>query len=757
MPDLEIDGIGTIEVDDNFLKLDASQQNAFVQNVARQLKAPKEQPQEQPQEQTSMGEEIARPFLRAGRMVATSIGGIGDIVQEVAHAPEALARTVARAEPFNLDVEPFDYSKVNTVSPMIRKGVDDLTGGLTVPRNKTEEVVDIVGEIASGGLAGGIKTVAKKVVDVASLIGKRTLQKATGMTSKSKELIKAFEDTGVNPTLANIAEGQGTKSFQNLVGNAPGGRGAIERATQDQIDALTKQIAGITKSEGGTITQAGTTIRKGAETFKRGVEGRINKLYDDLDEFIPKEAKTTKSNYEDEFGRNIVKEFDNFKIAVNDPSNPSFITLWDKTSNKKIGELATSSKQVSGAKDYTQIGQVNIDKKYQGQGLATKLYDSLLENLPSDKKGIFGYGPDIVAEKAVPRIYQKLGGSSDSQGNFIIPKKAVESNKIPTNNLKALTQDAQIQDVVAVGSGDTAKVLARYNDIIDEAGNISYPRLKTFRSTVGAKLQSPTLLGDEKGALKKVYGALSQDMKEAVTAQGGEKGLQAFNKANKAFGRHTALLDKKIDPLIKAKTPSKVYDLLVSGTKQGGADTRIMMRSLSPTQKDFVRGTVAREMGLANEGVQGAARDTFSPNKFLTEYNKMRKVGSERHLFTPEQNEAFTKLNKVIESLKETSKARQSSNNLPYMTWAGLGYMLRGGVVGAGATVAGANITSRMMTNPKFIKWLAQTPKIRPAAVSKHIKQLSIIAGSAKSPQLSEDILDYLGSITIEKENNGTK
>jgi hypothetical protein len=287
MPDLEIDGIGTIEVDDNFLKLDASQQNAFVQNVARQLKAPKEQPQEQPQEQTSMGEEIARPFLRAGRSIAAGIGGIGDIAQEVAHAPEALARTVARAEPFNLDVEPFDYSKVNTVSPMIRKGFDEMTGGLTAPRNKTEEVVDIAGEIAGGGLGGAIKGVAKKAVDVASLIGKRTLQKATGMTSKSKELIKAFEDTGVNPTLANIAEGQGTKSFQNLVGNAPGGRGAIERATQDQIDALTKQIAGITRSEGGTITQAGTTIRKGAETFKRGVEGRINKLYDDLDEFIP--------------------------------------------------------------------------------------------------------------------------------------------------------------------------------------------------------------------------------------------------------------------------------------------------------------------------------------------------------------------------------------------------------------------------------------------------------------------------------------
>lgn len=686
---------------------------------------------------------------------------------------------------------------------MIRKGFDDLTGGLTAPRSKTEEVVDIVGEIAGGGLGGAIGTVARKAADVAALVGKRAAQKVTGMTGDSKDLIKAFEDTGVNPTLANIAEGQGTKSFQNLVGNAPGGRGAIERATQDQIDSLTKQIAGITKSEGGTIPQAGKAIQEGAKTFKSGVERRISKLYDDLDEFIPKEVPTKELPLpkrqalmsDAKGGQNISDTdldagFQNYKEAkrIARDSKPKSLTQFIKENggiydaggdlksmglDSRVGLIRKNPYFTKTTKQGPQQIRVTPDDVTQRaweegyfpefterpntNDLLNAINEEAIGNVRiSDKQG--GLAQEYNQAQAYLNQIDELGIDFDkyklAKG---IKDDIITSNKIPTNNLKTIAQDDAIQDVVAVGSGDTAKILARYNEIIDEAGNITYPRLKTFRSTVGAKLQSPTLLGDEKSALKKIYGALSEDMKEAVVAQGGEKGLQAFNKANKAFARHTALLDKKIDPLIKAKTPSKVYDLLLSGTKQGGTDTRLIMRNLDPIQKDFVRGTVAREMGLANEGLQGAARDTFSPNKFLTEYNKMQKIGAEKNLFTSEQNEAFTQLNKVIESLKETSKARQSSNNLPYMTWAGLGYMLRGGVVGAGATVAGANITSKMMTNPKFIKWLAQTPKVKPLAVPKHLKQLSIIAGSAKSPELSEDILNYLESITIKKENNGNK
>jgi hypothetical protein len=321
--------------------------------------------------------------------------------------------------------------------------------------------------------------------------------------------------------------------------------------------------------------------------------------------------------------------------------------------------------------------------------------------------------------------------------------------KIPTNNLKALTQDAQIQDVVAVGSGDTAKVLARYNDIIDEAGNISYPRLKTFRSTVGAKMQSPTLLGEERGALKKVYGALSEDMKEAVTAQGGEKGLQAFNKANNNFIRATQRLEKQINPLIKADTPEKVYNMALSGTKQGGSNIKPIMRGLNPTQQDFVRGTVAKRMGAANPGQQDAFGEVFSPDKFLTEWNKLSPE-ARTNIFTKQQIESTNTLNKVISTIKDAGKAKQTSNNLPYMTYLGLGSILATSPAAAGGVVVGANITARMMTNPRFVKWLAQAPKVRAAEIPKHLKVLSSISGAGNSA-LREDILNYIDSITNEE------
>jgi hypothetical protein len=45
MPNLQIDGIGTIEVDDGFKNLSPDQQNAFVENVVGQIKQGGQQPQ----------------------------------------------------------------------------------------------------------------------------------------------------------------------------------------------------------------------------------------------------------------------------------------------------------------------------------------------------------------------------------------------------------------------------------------------------------------------------------------------------------------------------------------------------------------------------------------------------------------------------------------------------------------------------------------------------------------------------------------
>lgn len=491
--------------------------------------------------------------------------------------------------------------------------------------NVPQSLTDVAEGTFGGGIVGGsvqqllpgaIST-AKKVVNAPRAL----FQKVIGVTPKSQETIKAFEEAGVSPTLANVTQGQTTKTFQNLLGNFPGSRGEIEKATQRQVDQIAKQIAGITKSEGGTIQEAGKIIKEGAINAKQTLERKIKSNYDQLDKFIPTEI---------------------------------------------------------------------------------------------------------------------VGGQA-------------RQSKIPTTNLREAFKDESVADSL-VNNKQTSEVLKNYQRRLDsfgdEAGNMPYSNIKSLRSTIGRKMQTALMDGDETSSLKKLYGALSEDMKAAVIDKGGEKGLQAFNKANNAFGRYQDALESKINPLIKAKTPSKVYNLVLSGTKQGGTDARRIMKVLDPQQGDFVRGTIAREMGLANEGLQDAKRGVFSPNKFLTEYNKMQKIGTEKDLFTTAQNESLKNLNKAIESIKETSKARQSSNNLPYLTWLGLlsGTSFSHPAAALGSVV-GAKITAKMMMNPGVVNWLAKAPKIKPSQIPAHLNQLSTIA--AANPDIRDNILDYLKSITV--------
>ena len=753
------------------------------------------------------------------------------------------------------------------------------------------------GAVVGGGLGLGFKA-AQQVLPLAKI----GIQKVTGVKS---ELAKAFEDAGVSPRLADITQGQTTKTFQNLLGNFPGSRGVIEKATQNQIDDIIKQLAGITKSEGGTIQQAGKMIQEGAETFKGTVKERIGKLYDDLDKFIPsgqaakavevppiKDLNPTGGLYVDYRPQDRMAA----KLAQN-------ITTFDKTANKSPDELITiyrgapkNQKEIAPGDFITT--NFDLAKSYAGSGnilskrvKASHILDDLNEPLgdeyiyrPDSKKigaklepsskveplslikrneliakaaGTSGAGEDDLFRileqyktaskdvqelkpKSLLQFIKEKGGISDHRGelstlgvtNKTLPgllrkegsagtsvddigeklweggyfserpttsevldlidkemrgqkvflpssdlarydeaanildqidqygidiasiqalKKApkpgaeLETAGIPTSNLQKLSQDPAIQDVVAVGSGDTAKVLNHFRRILNEQGQISYPRLKIFRSTVGRKLQSPTLGGDERGAIKQIYGALSEDMKEAIVANGGEKGLQAFNKADNAFGRYTDILESKINPLIDAKTPEAVYSMAMSGSKQGGSNIRGIMKTLDPEQKQFVRGTITKKMGLANAGEQDATGEIFSPNKFLTEWNKLSPE-AKSNIYDKKQVESIDNLNKVLASIKDTSKARQSSNNLPYLTWFGLGGLTVANPLAGAAAVGGANLTAKMMTNPKFINWLAQAPKVPTREIPKHLRMLSIIA--SKDPDIQEDILDYLDSIT---------
>ena len=461
-----------------------------------------------------------------------------------------------------------------------------------------------------------------------------------------------------------------------------------------------------------------------------------------------------------------------------------------------IGGPAAASKVAQGAKNLATNGirtgiqkLVGVDQKavqaFADAGIdprladistskPTKAFQNLLEVFPGSASTIQKATQNQVNSiaKSVAGIAGSEGGTISQAGtkikagsknfitavnnkaekNFInLGEKVGRDTQIPLNNTLKLLNEPEIQDVISIGSGDTARVASRISEL---ANGATYNRARILRSAIGKKTQSASLGEDDRGAIKRIYGALTEDMK--VLAQNkGPDALSSFNKANNFYKTTTKYIDNNIQPLIKAKTPEKVYQLAFSGSNQGGTNLNRILRVLKPEQKDFVVGSVAKEMGTQKAALQNAEGDIFSPNKFLTEYNKLQKVGTDKYIFNSSQREAYGNLNKAISNIKETSQIAQKSNNLPYMNWLGLIGGVAASPITAGqaaGAVTGARITAEMMTNPKFINWLTKASKVTPKEIPNHLKALSVIA--SQNSALREDVLDYLNSITTDKEKN---
>lgn len=186
-------------------------------------------------------------------------------------------------------------------------------------------------------------------------------------------------------------------------------------------DATLEELKALDSSPSSQLdSPVHTTAPKGQEALYTQARGKS------LDEFVNNKIHTVadrKPLRVDESGKNIVSDFKGYEIAVNDPKNPSYLTVWKD--GKKVGFMATADKASGIPSQYVQIGNVAIDKAHQGQGLATELYKTLAKYLPEGKTGIAGYGTDIVATKKIPSIYKKLG-AVEKEGNLLadIPTKS---------------------------------------------------------------------------------------------------------------------------------------------------------------------------------------------------------------------------------------------------------------------------------------------------------------------------------------------
>ena len=277
---------------------------------------------------------------------------------------------------------------------------------------------------------------------------------------------------------------------------------------------------------------------------------------------------------------------------------------------------------------------------------------------------------------------------------------------------------------------------------------IPYEALKTLRTRIGEQTDDALIAQVPAKQLRRLYGALSDDLREAADAAG-PQAKAAWTRAN----NHTRAGMKRLEAIEsvveKNGGPEAIFRAATAGTKEGATTLRAVMQSLDTEGQKTVSATVLRRLGIANPSNQDDLGEQFSTSTFLTNWNKLSGE-AKRTLFDrygPKFREDMNQIAKVAANLREGSEVFRNPSGTArqqalWSTTGGFALSVLTGRVdvaaGIAAGVGGANLSARLMTNPRFVRWLAQATKHPTAHTPSMINQLAQEARKTGDEELAE-------------------
>ena len=293
---------------------------------------------------------------------------------------------------------------------------------------------------------------------------------------------------------------------------------------------------------------------------------------------------------------------------------------------------------------------------------------------------------------------------------------------------------------------------------------LEQPTFATFRqirTDIGNDLAEPLssgFTGSQNVAMRRVYGALTEDMSAVAKLAGPEarKALGVADRYTRAWMNSAGVTLNKIG---KFDTDEQAYTYAMSRLGDGGTNLQRLRNQFEPEEWDIVAASVLDKLGLAKAGAQDATGELFSVDTFVTNWSKMSPeaknalFGGNRY---KEMRAGLDTLVEVASSLKGVEKLANTSNTTPVLiayltlTSAGTGLAEMGAGQGAGtlsAVLAGgllSRLSAKLITSPKFINWLT-TPVTNPNGFGAHFGRLTAIA--SEDPALKEPIEAFLQAL----------
>jgi hypothetical protein len=291
---------------------------------------------------------------------------------------------------------------------------------------------------------------------------------------------------------------------------------------------------------------------------------------------------------------------------------------------------------------------------------------------------------------------------------------------------------------------------------------VPFSAVKELRTKIGKEAASNAIMGTpEQAEFKQMYGALSQDMKNGVALadlQNGTKGTQALERANAYYSRAMERAGV-VEPLANRSTPEGAYNALGNSMNDGPTTYERVRNVISPEARQKVAATVIGDMGKATPGQQNADGSQWSTRTFITNFNKMdpdaRSALFKRFPGGAQYETDLKDIAKAADMINQGSKVWANpsgtgqllSNKASVYTLTVGAYFYPLAAAGTAAGLGLSHATSRLMTNPKFVNWLAKAPTVKPHDMQSFSQRLINIAQQSGDKQFEQDVGAYIGLV----------
>jgi hypothetical protein len=366
---------------------------------------------------------------------------------------------------------------------------------------------------------------------------------------------------------------------------------------------------------------------------------------------------------------------------------------------------------------------------------------------------------DAVTE-AEKRFRDRQTELENSLANYVALRfGSTQAAFVPVNSVKALKAELMTEiDQAPASLGKLYKAPLQILESIEAdaaaAGGISYSAFRKLRTSIGELLRGPAEDAIARTMNKRIYAAMSEDLgifASTIGRRGTEDVIARKFEETIAFTREWKEANKELfKKLLRTDAPEKAFRYAMNSSKDGGTQLARLKKEFTEDEWNSISASILHKMGTS--GFKDG--ESFNVAQYLKNYNQVLSEEAKEALFNQELRQSLDELTKAMEYLQANkqvanfSNTARATNVLEVMRAFGSKMVGPGVAFAAGGPVGlflGSVVmpmtAAKLMTSPRFVKWLA-TPVTGPSKVAAHMGKLAGIAQD--DPEIREEIYELL-------------